>query len=445
MELTDLYEYDCSNYNNENTIILGDTIQFQFVYESIDKNHYIQLPKTKISKYFKEKISLDTLIRITKNDSIDPSYYQLKDKHFIPLNNVFYHLSTGGYGIVFKIEKYVVKFVFEDNTKKYTPTEVTSEFTVPRFLYNNLKGDERKLIVCAIAMGLNFKINFLRTIYLNTINLLSAIFSILEGEPIEDKYSYRKVLRYFSKYKQSKDFVKIISQFYPLAVSQTINIINNFNYIVNFFESSKRVNGYFEKGNIIIFPLAKFSAEKITPSNCKNYGFVDIVEYIKFMFLQIALLYIKIYELPCNNFIHLDLKPDNILIFDSKDSINIYVGKIHYRFNESIRCTLNDFDFSQISEILPNRKAVAAIHKEQNWYYDFHFFSHVLFKVYPEIDKDTEFSSLLNEFTVCNKSICENFRLQVNRLHPISFLIKVVSRNIFSKWIVKDAEQTSSK
>ncbi|QGM48770.1 MPPV-146 putative serine/threonine protein kinase [Magpiepox virus 2] len=444
MEFTDLYYSDSNNYSKDDkTIVLGDTIQFQFIYEHI--GNYQQLPKIKISKYFKEKISLDTLKRIAENDSIDHSYYQLKDKHFIPLNNVFYHLSTGGYGIVFKIGKYVVKFVFEDTSKKYDPMEVTSEFTVPRFLYNNLKGDERKLIVCAIAMGLNFKINFLRTIYYNTINLLSALFSILEREPIKEKYSHKKVLSYFTKYKNTKDFIKIISQFYPFVVSNNINIINNFNYLINFFESTKRANGYFERGNIIIFPLAKFSAEKITPSNCTKYGFVDIVEYTKFMFLQIALLYIKIYELPCNNFVHLDLKPDNILIFDSKDTINIYAGNTHYVFNEPIRCTLNDFDFSQISEILPNRKTVTAIHREQNWYYDFHFFSHVLFKVYPEINKDSEFTSVLHEFIVCNKSICENFRLQVNRLPSISFLVNIVSRNIFSKWIYKDGKQSSSE
>ncbi|AID46621.1 SER/THR protein kinase [Pigeonpox virus] len=436
MEFPDIHTYNSDKYLEDgDTVILGDTIQFQFIYENIDNKEHISLPKIKIFKYFRDKISFETLDRIIKNDYINPSYYQLKDKKFCAYNRDFYHLSTGGYGIIFRMEKYVVKFVFEDGGKKYKPMEVTSEFTIPRFLYNNLKGDERKFIVCAIAMGINFKIDFLRTIYYNTMSLMSALFNIMEGEPLENKYSHRKVLRYFAKYKQSNDFVKLISQFYPYVVNSNINVINNFNYLINFFERSRRSNGYFNRGNIIIFPLAKCSAEKITPDNYAQYGFSSIVEYTKFMFLQIALLYIKIYELPCSNFVHLDLKPDNILIFDSKESINIYVGDTHYVFKEPIRCTLNDFDFSQISEIIPNKKTVTAINKEQNWYYDFHFFSHVLFKVYPEISKDEEFASLLNEFTICDKSICENFRLQVNKLPSISFLINIVSRDIFSKWI----------
>lgn len=159
------------------------------------------------------------------------------------------------------------------------------------------------------------------------------------------------------------------------------------------------------------------------------------MEYIKFMFLQIALLYIKIYELPCSNFVHLDLKPDNVLIFDSNEHINIYLGNIHYIFKEPIRCTLNDFDFSQISEILPNKKTIAAISIEQNWYYDFHFFSHILFKIYPEISNDKEFSLMLREFISCDKSICESFRLQVKKLPSISLLINAISKDIFSKWI----------
>ncbi|QRY18936.1 ORF-66 [Teiidae poxvirus 1] len=423
---------DC--LDNEKTAILGDTIQFQFLYENIDKDN-VWLPKIKIYKYFKDKITIETLDRIIQNDYVNPSYFQLKDKKFAPVNNDFYHLSTGGYGIVFKMEKYVVKFVFEDAAKKYDPMDATSEFTIPRFLYNNLKGDEKNFIACAIAMGINFNISFLKVIYFNTISLLSALFNIMEMEPLEDKYSHRKVLRYFAKYKQSKDFVKLVSQFYPFVVNSNINMINNFNYLINFFESSKRANGYFTRGNIIIFPLAKFSAEKITPHNCKNYGFSDIISYTKFMFLQIALLYIKIYELPCSNFIHLDLKPDNILIFDSPKQLNVYVGKIRYSFDEPIKCTLNDFDFSQISNIIPNKKTITAINKEQNWYYDFHFFVHVLFKVYPEISKDAEFSTILNEFITCSKSTCENFRLQINRLPSTSFLVNIISRSIFSKWI----------
>ncbi|PWG68286.1 hypothetical protein DEM28_24695, partial [Enterobacter mori] len=108
--------------------------------------------------------------------------------------------------------------------------------------------------------------------------------------------------------------------------------------------------------------------DKVNEKMAIELGFKSLVEYIKFIFLQMALLYVKIYELPCcNNFLHVDLKPDNILIFDSDESIKISLNENTYIFNEPIKACLNDFVFSQVANII-NKKIKNNIKVEHNWY-----------------------------------------------------------------------------
>ncbi|ATI20958.1 essential Ser/Thr kinase [Western grey kangaroopox virus] len=419
------------------TTILGDEIYFNYVYGHLEPNQN-WLPSFKLLRYFR-KFTRESLDKIASGSYINPSYFQLRDQRFAETNNDFYHLSTGGYGIVFKVEEYVVKFVFEANRNLH-PMDLTSEYTLPRFLHNNLTGDERLLIVRALAMGLNFRIGFLYRIYKRALYTILLLHKIYEGQPLTLDYTHRRIVNIFNQRKTDARFVKLLSYFYPAVVKSNINVINHFNYMVNFFENDKRAHQTFDRGNVIIFPLAKFSAEKINRENCGEYGFDSVVTYVKFMFLQMALLYVKIYELPCHNFIHLDLKPDNILIFDSDRPLVIHVGTLTYVFEERIRCTLNDFDFSQVSEI-PNKKTRTTVNVEHNWFYDFHFFVHTILRIYPEVEADEQFAGTLHEFVMlCNRSTCEKSRLQIKRLHSISFLAKVAARNIFSRWINDDTD-----
>ncbi|QGN68017.1 putative serine/threonine protein kinase [Equine molluscum contagiosum-like virus] len=417
---------------SEETTILGDELYFNYVYGHLEVNDS-WVPHVKMLRYFRN-FSRDALLRIANTEYVNPSYFQQRDRRFAPVNHDFYHLSTGGYGIVFRMDEYVVKFVFEPG-RQFDPMDLTSEYTVPRFLYNNLQGDEKLLVVRALAMGINFKIGFLHTLYKRVLHMMLLLARILEGRPLSLAYTQRQAARLFQERKDSARFVRLLSYFYPAVIKSNLNVINHFGYMINFFEHEKRANYTYDRGNIIVFPLARCSAEKIGAANAADFGFASVAHYVKFLFLQMALLYIKIYELSCHNFIHVDLKPDNILIFDSDRELCIHVGELTYRFREPIRCTLNDFDFSQVSEI-PNKKIKGSLRVEQNWFYDFHFFVHTLLKVYPEIERDAALHQALGEFVVsCNKHTCEKFRLRVKRLHPISFLARFVARDLFSAWI----------
>ncbi|AQY16588.1 MC017 [Molluscum contagiosum virus subtype 2] len=414
------------------TTVLGDEIYFNYVYGQLELSDS-WIPHVRMLRYFRN-FSRATLLRIASTEYVNPSYFQQKDKRFAPVNNDFYHLSTGGYGIVFRVEEYVVKFVFEPGSQ-FHPMDLTSEYTVPRFLYNNLQGDERLLVVRALAMGLNYKIGFLHTLYKRVLHMVLLLARILDGQPLSLAYSRRQVAKLFAERKDSAKFVRLLSYFYPAVIKSNLNVINHFGHMIHFFEHEKRANYTYDRGNIIVFPLARCSAEKVTAANCAEFGFASVVHYVKFLFLQMALLYIKIYELSCHNFIHVDLKPDNILLFDSERELRIHVGERSYVFREPVRSALNDFDFSQVSEI-PNKKITASLRVEQNWFYDFHFFAHTLLKVYPELERDAAWGKALGEFLVCcNRNTCEKFRLRVRRLHPISFLVRFVARDLFSDWI----------
>ncbi|AAY97240.1 ser/thr kinase [Monkeypox virus] len=421
-----------SPHRLSDTVILGDCLYFNNIMSQLDL-HQNWAPSVRLLNYFKN-FNKETLLKIEENDYINSSFFQQKDKRFYPINDDFYHISTGGYGIVFKIDNYVVKFVFEA-TKLYSPMETTAEFTVPKFLYNNLKGDEKKLIVCAWAMGLNYKLTFLHTLYKRVLHMLLLLIQTMDGQELSLRYSSKVFLKAFNERKDSIKFVKLLSHFYPAVINSNINVINYFNRMFHFFEHEKRTNYEYERGNIIIFPLALYSADKVDTELAIKLGFKSLVQYIKFIFLQMSLLYIKIYELPCcDNFLHADLKPDNILLFDSNEPIIIHLKNKKFVFNERIKSALNDFDFSQVAGII-NKKIKNNFKVEHNWYYDFHFFVHTLLKTYPEIEKDIEFSTALEEFIMCTKTDCDKYRLKVSILHPISFLEKFIMRDIFSDWI----------
>ncbi|QQG31512.1 Ser/Thr protein kinase [Swinepox virus] len=420
--------------DNNDTTILGDDIYFDYIISQLDI-HQNWSPDIRLIRYFR-KFNKESFDKISDTEYINPSFFQQRDKRFYPLNDDFYHISTGGYGIVFKMDKYVVKFVYEPN-KQYSPIDTTAEYTIPKFLYNNLKGDEKKLIVCAWAMGLNYKLTFLHRLYKRVLYMLLLIIQTIDNQRLNiHHFSHKYFLKSFNEKKSDIKFVKLLSYFYPIVVQSNINVINYFTHMFHFFEHEKRANYLYDRGNIIIFPLARFSSDKVTEQMAIELGFKSIVQYVKFIFLQISLLYIKIYELPCcDNFLHVDLKPDNILIFNSDCPITIKFKKYTYVFNEPIKACLNDFDFSQVANIL-NKKIKNSLKIEHNWYYDFHFFIHTLLRTYPEIESDKEFSDSLEDFIMCcTKSTCEKFRLKVSILHPISFLENLITKNIFSNWI----------
>ncbi|QHG62583.1 serine-threonine kinase [Cetacean poxvirus 1] len=424
---------------NPDTTILGDEHYFNNVMTQLNINQNWS-PPVKLIRYF-NNFNQESLKRISEEGYTNPSFFQQKDKRFIAINDDLYHISTGGYGIIFKLDNYVIKFVFEYN--RFSPLDTTAEYIIPIFLYNNLKGDERYLIVCAYAMGLNYRLTFLHALYKRVLHMLILLIQVLSGERLcVIHFCQKKFIRLFNERKNNIEFVRLLSRFYPVIVRSNVNIINHFEHLIHFFEHEKRTNCAYDRGNVIIFPLARCSADKVNnDESAMNLGFTSIIQYIKFLFLQISLLYIKVYELPsCNNFIHADLKPDNILLFNKSKPLVICINSNNkkYTFNESIVCKLNDFDFSQVSSFT-NKKVKSSIKIDHNWYYDFHFFVHTLLKTYPEIEKDVELHTALEELIMCcTKTNCNKCRLQVSIIHPISFLEKFVSRNIFSEWINDD-------
>ncbi|USH15893.1 serine/threonine protein kinase [Orf virus] len=427
---------DCraSSITSSDSVSLGDEIYLRYVASQVD---FAQTwaPPVRLLRFF-GNFSKETLNRMSRRGYVNRSYFQMAHARFSPTNDDMYHMATGGYGIVFRFDRYVVKYVFE-HRNGMSEMDASTEYMVPRFLRNNLKGDEREFVVCALAMGLNYRLGFLHSLYRRVLHTLLLLMRAEEGQRPSVEMAKKPLLRWFEARKDSESFVRLISYFYPSAVQSNVNLINNFHHLVHFFEHEKRARYVFDRGAVIVFPLARGSADSISPEAAAALGFAPHSEFLKFVFLQIALLYLKIYELPgCTNFLHVDLKPDNVLIFDSARALSVTAAGATFRFEEPVRAALNDFDFARVATI-ENRKIAGSVRVPQNWYYDFHFFSHTLLRAYPHIAaEDPGFHALLSELTVsCSRGTCDRFRLRVSSPHPIEHLARLVRRDVFSRWI----------
>lgn len=413
---------------------LGDDIYLRYVASQVD---FAQTwaPPVRLLRYF-GNFSQETLARMAARGYVNRSYHQLSSPRFSPTNDDMYHMATGGYGIVFRFDRYVVKFVFEHRSGM-SEMDAATEYTVPRFLRANIKGDAREFVVCALAMGLNYRLGFLHSLYRRVLHTLLLLMRAEEGLRPSVELARKPLLRWFEARKDSEGFVRLLSYFYPSAVQSNVNLVNNFPHLVHFFEHEKRARYVFDRGSVIVFPLARCSADSVSAEDAAGMGFASLSEFVKFVFLQVALLYLKVYELPgCANFVHADLKPDNVLIFDSTRALRVRAAGADFRFEEPVRAALNDFDFARVGSI-ENRKIAASIRVPQNWFYDFHFFAHTLLRVYPLLaSEDPDFHAALGELTLsCSRATCDRFRLRASTLHPISFLERLVRRAIFSRWI----------
>ncbi|AVD69166.1 ORF047 [Saltwater crocodilepox virus] len=428
--------------DGEKRTILGNRLYFDNVYNSLRPSDFYPT-KEQMVEYFRKNFTRNSLIKLTRTSALNPSYLQLRDDHFEMTNeNDFYHLSTGGFGIVFRLHQYVVKFMYDFSERAPDGEyELASEYAIPCFLYKNLAGDERELLVRALAMGLNYDLSFLHRVYKTTVYLILLLYRVLHEKDVNAEYTMREIVTIFNAKKYKLGFMRLVSHFYPLFVRSNVNVINRLNYMINYFENEKRANHRYSRGNIIVFPLARFSADKINERNCAEHGFASLGEYVRFFFLQISLLYVKIYELPVTNFVHLDLKPDNILIFDSDRQLRVTLADgARFAFDEPIRCCLNDFDFSHIDQ-MPNVRVLRGKHNTHyNWFYDFHFLAHMILHVYPNLPQlDPDLVRGLQEFVFfCNHSTCEKFRLLVQKPYQISFLANFVRGDLFAKWRCED-------
>ncbi|AIZ77381.1 putative serine/threonine protein kinase [Parapoxvirus red deer/HL953] len=427
-------DYRGSALAGPDAMSLGDEIYLRYVASQVD---FAQTwaPPVRLLRYF-GNFSKDTIARMARRGYVNRSYFQMTDARFAPTNDDMYHMATGGYGIVFRFDRYVVKFVFE-HRNGMSEMDAATEYTVPRFLRSNLKGDAREFVVCALAMGINYRLGFLHSLYRRVLHTLLLLMRAEEGLRPSVEMARKPLLRWFEARKDSEEFVRLISYFYPSAVQSNVNLINNFAHLVHFFEHEKRARYVFDRGAVIVFPLARGSADSVSPAAAAEMGFASHTEFLKFVFLQIALLYLKIYEMPgCGNFLHVDLKPDNVLIFDSSRALSVTAAGATFRFEEPVRAALNDFDFARVAGI-DNRKIAGSIRVPQNWFYDFHFFAHTLLRAYPNIAaEDAGFHAALSELTIsCSRATCDRFRLRTSATHPIAHLARLVRRDIFSRWI----------
>ncbi|ASC55522.1 protein kinase-like protein [Seal parapoxvirus] len=427
---------DCraSALTGPDSVALGDEIYLRYVASQVD---FAQTwaPPVRLLRFF-GNFSQETLQRMSERGYVNRSYYQMAHARFSPTNDDMYHMATGGYGIVFRFDRYVVKFVFE-HRNGMSELDAATEYTVPRFLRSNLKGDAREFVVCALAMGLNYRLGFLHSLYRRVLHTLLLLMRASEGLRPSIELAKKPLLRWFEARKNSEEFVRLVSYFYPSAVQSNVNLVNNFSHLVHFFEHEKRARYVFDRGAVIVFPLARGSADSVSPDAAVGMGFASHAEFLKFVFLQVALLYLKIYDLPgCANFVHADLKPDNVLIFDSSRALSVVAAGATFCFEEPVRAALNDFDFARVAAV-ENKKIASSIRVPQNWFYDFHFFAHTLLRAYPHIAaEDPGFHAALSELTLsCSRATCDRFRLRTSAMHPVAHLARLVRRDIFSRWI----------
>lgn len=342
----------------------------------IDNNHCLKI----LLSQYKYSWSIPKEIENLLKNSNDKDYLNFITIPQLIIEDCFFYGLLQAYVIHIFILSLIDVFIF--NTKKQTLFDwVTSIFDIINSptecenLYNKI------LKISPIKKVYKLYTNILFQIYNNEkpisfLNKTQKFISLVNTNKIVFNKDNDK---YFVKLEN--DIKKILNQEFNYNVDISKTNINMSNFETNKYEMIKKLKAKFKFlfGHLIIFNLGYGDIYNVyltdkneisLNTNTNHHLIINDDKYIVMFFLQILIIiyYLNKYY----DFLHNDLKPDNILIFPSK-SFNIQIENTIFNFNESFVFKLNDFDFSKLKLIKNDLIRDSIVDKANNIYSDIHY------------------------------------------------------------------------
>lgn len=319
--------------------------------------------------------------------------------------NEYNILGIGGYGIIFELNNNkCIKLTlnFSSNKNENNEFETSKEYIIPIEL--SKKNSELKdLINVPLCYIEDIKTNGLE----NYLRLVYSIFILIKNPNINHDQFLKKIVKINPNIIINNDHIFKYLKIYNKYVN-----LPNLIIFYKFKEIIKLINKFKLKENknynkiLIIYEKAIDSANNHIYNIEENHNIVDgnfYKVYFRSLFLQVSLFLLKANE--NNYFIHRDLKPDNILVFNTKKNYSITYKNYEFNFKNKIIFKINDFSFSKLED--KNKT-----HKKYTILYDIHYFTHFFFLYFYDNLKDHDenlFNFLYKKFIepYCNQSINE--------------------------------------
>lgn len=389
-----------------------------------------------------------------------------KISDYLELDKYIYHLETGAYGSVFRIDSSLcikcIYFPIDNQRHEYLiPLEISnyllkdklksyiSFFNIPYMLLENFNLN----VIDKYFKLHSFILVFLRLLIdpqFEVVNLESAVYKFSE---IEKNYNY--LFKEMESNKILQNY-KYVTYLYKKHTKDTENLVlfNRFDSFIEMYklifiktEKEKIINKKKLIGAALIMPLAISTSVNLKLNNNKTpdmiygtYAYKIDKDYYRYLILQ-TLLPILIINKDKFVFSHNDLKPNNILVFYNVNPIIMPYKDKYFNFDKKYIFKITDFDFSNLINV-PNKKIVNKPYLNlNNIIYDVYYFFYNIVEIFfkKSIQHDKELYVFLVTFINKYKHEKNNGAIYMGdkKLDVLKFEELLFGSKLFDKWIIK--------
>ncbi|AKS26312.1 putative serine/threonine protein kinase [Diachasmimorpha longicaudata entomopoxvirus] len=361
-------------------------------------------------------------------------------------------IGVGGYGFVFGLSSTLVAKINIDDPEEQSMMDDDDqhEFTTPLALSKN-NSELKDLIVLPIMTITQARVDSLLKMFeihtlisIITYSLLTKkVFSVREIQKHVENFSFSLLdltrLRDQTFWRLFQHKYRRITSHY-LKKSQ-VDFLSSFNRLVRALQDKEYP---LKTGSLIVMPKAEGTSLALYPFY--EHHLSNKQDYFRILYLQVILFILKTSDI--RNFVHNDLKLDNVLVFATTEPYDIHYEGYQFTFNIPFRFKISDFDFSKIDNITNTRIIGSSISKSL-WFHDLHFFSHKFLASLTHIKmlKSDEifYMNIFERFIqpMCNGDFpinvkknqkCADGRLNVKDVYDKKILSDFLGANFFDQW-----------
>lgn len=385
-----------------------------------------------IIENFTKEEAKDIILKIAQ-DYNEGNLFKKNEKYNI--NNKYYQLlAVGGYGIVFKTSLdpcEVLKISLTNDVQN-------KDYSIPNILISKHPNLENLIMSPKAYMEINLKglyyYIYVQYFIVFVINRSIYLKTKIKKSDLDFKINYKIADELFNS---TIDF----KPEYMFLIEKYFENIYKIDFITHKIQL-KRIFNMFKKYNQIdfkyctIFDYAPFLSFnllldirtlRISRNGIDSFDTL-VLQYKSFPLysLRILFLTISIFLLFCNkssSFIHNDLKLDNILVVETKP-YKLKFDDVEFVFDINFKYLINDFGISVLKP---------KCNKKYSWFYDMHFFVHMLF-IYLEDRMSLDNEMTLFLFNTFIKPFCSK---NINEIKNSNFKNPGICEDFFYKKKVK--------